>query len=82
MIADGEPLMRDMRRLGLRIADLEHAVKLQNGDAIGDVARGVLEPGGNLILDLEPSQRAATSGDIDRVLRRIAARDRRVTPRG
>jgi uncharacterized membrane protein YcaP (DUF421 family) len=82
VIAHGAPLMHDIRRIGLRTADLDHAVKLQNGDTIGDVALGVLDPGGHLILDLEPSQRGATREDIERVLSRIASFERRVASSG
>src|SRR5436305_3474794 len=41
VIEDGRPLPAAMRRLGLRSAELEHAVRLQNGDDLGQVATGV-----------------------------------------
>jgi uncharacterized membrane protein YcaP (DUF421 family) len=43
-----------LRRLGLRRSELEHAVRLQNGDDIGQVDCGRLEPGGQLVLTLKP----------------------------
>ncbi|MEZ5121786.1 MAG: DUF421 domain-containing protein [Solirubrobacterales bacterium] len=82
VIVDGAPQPRAVRRIGLRTADLDHAVKLQNGDTIRDVDLGVLEPGGHLILDLKQSERTATRGDIERVLGQIAALERRVARNG
>ncbi|MBV8948825.1 MAG: DUF421 domain-containing protein [Solirubrobacterales bacterium] len=76
VIADGTPLSREIRRLGLRRGDLEQAVRLQNGEAIDEVASGVLEPSGHLIVTLKPSERSATKGDIDHVLSRLASLER------
>jgi uncharacterized membrane protein YcaP (DUF421 family) len=81
VIADGEPVLRGIRRVGLRITDLEHAVRIQNGDTIDDVASGVLEPGGHLILTLKASEQGATKSDIEQVLGRLASLEQRVTAR-
>ena len=76
VIADGRPVRREIRRLALRRGDLEQAVRLQNGEAINDVATGVLEPSGHLIITLKPSEHSATKGDIDQVLGRLASLER------
>jgi uncharacterized membrane protein YcaP (DUF421 family) len=81
VIADGEPILRGIRRVGLRLTDLEHAVRLQNGEAIRDVESGVLEPGGHLILSLKQAEQGATRGDIEQVLDRLASLEKRVTSR-
>jgi len=73
VIANGTPVRREMRRLAVRRADLEHAVRIQNGEAVDGVASGVLEPSGHLIITLKPSEQGATKGDIDRVLSRLAS---------
>jgi len=73
VIADGKPLRPEMRRLAIRPGDLDHAVRLQNGESIDDVATGVLEPSGHLIVTLKPSEQSATKGDIDHVLSRLAS---------
>ncbi len=48
-------------------------MRLQNGDDIGQVQDGSLEPGGQLVLTLKPAEQNATKADIaaltDRLLR-------------
>jgi uncharacterized membrane protein YcaP (DUF421 family) len=73
VIHDGAPVERAVRRLALRTQDLEHAVRLQNGDAMSEVERGVFEPGGQLILSLKASEQTATKEDIANVLARLEA---------
>lgn len=73
VIADGHVVDRALRRLGLRRSEIDHAVRLQNGDDIGQVQDGSLEPGGQLVLTLKPAEQNATKADIaaliDRLLR-------------
>lgn len=64
VISDGEVVRRAVRRLGMREHDLDHAVRLQNGDDLAQVQRGVLEPGGQLLLTLRPREQGATKGDV------------------
>jgi len=78
VIEDGATLPSVMRRLALRSEDLEHAVRMQNGDSIDDMQHGVLEPGGQLILDLKPSEQSATRADVEHILARLAAIDARL----
>lgn len=75
VIRDGAEVEGAVRRLALRPQDLEHAVRLQNGDSIGEMERGVLEPSGQLILTLKPAEQGATKEDIENVLARLAALD-------
>lgn len=82
IISDGAPVVREVRRLALRPADLEHAVRIQNGDKISDVESGILEPSGHLILTLKPSEQDATKRDIEEVLRRLANLETRITTDG
>lgn len=72
VIAEGRMLPRAVRRLGLRPAELDHAVRLQNGDDITQVRRGVLEPGGQLVLTLRDSEQSATKADVDRLAAQLA----------
>src|ERR1039458_6753472 len=53
VIEDGVVVAPAVRRLALRPQELEHAVRLQNGDSIDEMERGVLEPSGQLILTLK-----------------------------
>jgi uncharacterized membrane protein YcaP (DUF421 family) len=74
VITDGRIIDRAMRHLALRRSELDHAVRLQNGDDVAQVEHGSLEPDGHLILNLKAAQQTATKADIARLtdhLRRI-----------
>jgi uncharacterized membrane protein YcaP (DUF421 family) len=71
VIRDGAVVQRAVRRLGLRDHELDHAVRLQNGDDLAQVERGVLEPAGQLVLTLKPSEQGATKGDVEALDRRL-----------
>jgi len=72
VISDGHVIGRAMRRLGLRRSELDHAVRLQNGDDISQVQRGSLEPGGQLVLDLKAAEQGATKADIAEITARLS----------
>lgn len=82
VISDGRPRGREIRRLALRRQDLEQAVRLQNGESLADVAVGVLEPSGHLILRLKPELQNATKHDIEVVLARLAGLEERLARDG
>lgn len=65
VIVDGEIDERAVRRLGLRRHDLDHAVRLQNGDDVDQVESGVFDPGGQLILSLKREAQGATKQDLE-----------------
>ena len=50
VISDGHVVQRALVHLGLRRSELDNAVRLQNGDDVSEVGRGVLAPGGQLVL--------------------------------
>jgi uncharacterized membrane protein YcaP (DUF421 family) len=86
VITHGHVIGRALRRLGLRRSELEHAVRLQNGDDIAQVDHGSLEPGGQLVLTLKAAEQGATKRDVDELraqLDRIEAQLRQLptTPR-
>jgi uncharacterized membrane protein YcaP (DUF421 family) len=64
VIKDGHVVRKAVRRLGLRPSELDHAVRMQNGDDIAQVDKGSLEPGGQLVLTLKPEEQGATKADI------------------
>jgi len=72
VISDGHVIGRAMRRLGLRRSELDHAVRLQNGDDISQVQRGSLEPGGQLVLDLKAAEQGATKADVAEITARLS----------
>ena len=73
MIADGKLQTRALRRLAMRPAELDHAVRMQDGDDISDVGSGRLEPSGQLVLTLKPDQQTATKADIARLTAQLAS---------
>ena len=64
VIREGQLQTGVLRRLAMRPAELDHAVRLQNGDDISEVGDGRLEPSGQLVLTLKPEEQSATKGDI------------------
>ncbi|WP_328303394.1 DUF421 domain-containing protein [Streptomyces sp. NBC_00435] len=73
VVENGEVVPQALRRLALRTSEIEHAVRLQNGDAISDVATGRLEPDGQLIIVLKAAQQGATHEDIAGLEARLAS---------
>jgi uncharacterized membrane protein YcaP (DUF421 family) len=71
IIQDGSLDERALRRLSLRRSEIQHAVLLQNGDSISDVARGQLEPDGQLLITLKDTEQGATHGDIQALQARL-----------
>jgi uncharacterized membrane protein YcaP (DUF421 family) len=71
VISDGRIVQNALRRLGLRRREIDHAVRLQNGDDITEVGRGSLEPGGQLVLTLKPSEQGATKADVAELAGRL-----------
>jgi uncharacterized membrane protein YcaP (DUF421 family) len=64
VIENGAVLVGPARRLGLRPAELQHAVRIQNGEDIAQVQVGVLEPSGQLLVTLNPAEQSATKADV------------------
>lgn len=64
---------RAVRRLALRSAEIEHAVRMQDADDVSQVESGRLEPGGQLVLTLKDGEQNATKGDVAALGNRIAA---------
>jgi len=71
VISDGHVIGRALRHLGIRRSELDHAVRLQNGDDVAEVQRGSLEPGGQLVMSLKYSEQGATKADIAEVSARL-----------
>lgn len=71
VICDGHVVDAALRRLGLRRSEIDHAVRLQNGDDAREVAVGRLEPGGQLVLTLKAAEQGATKADIAELTSRL-----------
>ena len=64
IIEDGRFLPRAARRLSLRPVNVERAIRVQNGDDVKEIATGVMEPNGQLVLTLKQAEQSASKGDI------------------
>ncbi|MFI9362789.1 DUF421 domain-containing protein [Kitasatospora sp. NPDC053057] len=79
VVRDGKLVPGALRELALRPSELEHAIRLQNGDNVSDVARARLEPDGQLLVTLKADEQSATKGDVDELRERLAAIERLLT---
>jgi len=71
VISDGRIVEKALRRLGLRRSEVDQAVRLQNGYDITEAGLGSLEPGGQLVLTLKPSEQGATKADVAELADRL-----------
>ncbi|MDT4926611.1 MAG: hypothetical protein QOG01_4324 [Pseudonocardiales bacterium] len=82
VISDGRILDKAVRHLGLTKSELEHAVRLQNGDDIKQVERGVLTPDGQLLVTLRSEEQSATKADIERLTDQLGRIEAALARRG
>ena len=73
VIENGRLLPSAARRLSLRPAEVEHASRVQNGDDIKEIATGLMEPNGQLVLTLKAEEQSASKGDIAGVRAQLKA---------
>jgi len=71
IIKDGHLISGTLRRLALRPSEVDHAIRVQNGDGVSDIADGRMEPSGQLILSLKSEDQSATKGDITHLNTRL-----------
>jgi uncharacterized membrane protein YcaP (DUF421 family) len=64
VISGGHIIEKARRRLRLRRSELDHAVRLQDGDDITEVDHGSLDPSGQLILTVKAGAQGATKSDV------------------
>ena len=76
VISDGHVVEGALRHLGLRRSELDHAVRLQNGDDVSQIGLGRLEPGGQLVLTLKAAEQGATKSDIAELTSRLGQIER------
>ncbi|MGW1172863.1 DUF421 domain-containing protein [Kitasatospora sp. NPDC002543] len=76
VVEDGRLVPGALHDLALRPSELEHAVRVQNGDDLDEVARARLEPDGQLLVELKADEQNATRGDVEDLRRRLAEIER------
>ncbi|MEP6814422.1 MAG: YetF domain-containing protein [Marmoricola sp.] len=64
---DGSWDERALRHEGLRLADVNAAVRRQNATGIEDVEKVTLEVGGALVVEMRPDAQPATQADVKRL---------------
>jgi uncharacterized membrane protein YcaP (DUF421 family) len=73
IIENGHFLRDRARRLSLRPVDVERAIRVQNGDGLNEVATGLMEPNGQLVLTLKQAEQNASKDDIARLSAQLKA---------
>jgi len=63
----GQWLPDALRREGLRLADVDAALRRQNANSVDEVDTVSIEPGGAIITTLRPEQESATREDVARL---------------
>jgi uncharacterized membrane protein YcaP (DUF421 family) len=71
LVKDGVFLDRELRRLGIRTADLEVALRRQGAEHVRQVEQADLYPSGAIVVDLRPEARGASQDDVGRLERKL-----------
>jgi uncharacterized membrane protein YcaP (DUF421 family) len=71
VISGGVIVSGALRHLGLRPSELEHAVRMQNAEDVTQIEHGSLEPSGQLVLTLKPTEQSATKADVNGLTDRL-----------
>lgn len=67
LVRDGEIVAKAVHQLGLRVADVEVALRRQGASTVAEVAEATLQPGGAIVVDLREEAASATKADLARV---------------
>jgi uncharacterized membrane protein YcaP (DUF421 family) len=71
LVENGTFMDPELRRLGIRTADLEVALRRQGADHVSQVKEADLHPSGAIVVDLRPEAHGATVEDLDRLERKL-----------
>jgi uncharacterized membrane protein YcaP (DUF421 family) len=71
-----------LRRLGLRRADVDAAMRHQGARDVGDVEQASIEPGGALVVTLRAEEQPATKADVAALLAEIRRLEARLAANG
>lgn len=78
---DGRWDEKMLRRLGLREADVDAALRRQNANDVSEVEKVTLEPGGAVVATVAPQYQSPTKSDLDRLSAQIHHVDGRTIAR-
>jgi uncharacterized membrane protein YcaP (DUF421 family) len=79
LVKDGEYDAGALRHEGLRRADVDVAIRKQGATGVSEVASAVLEPGGSVVVTMQPESMPASRGDVDALHAALAALDAKVS---
>jgi uncharacterized membrane protein YcaP (DUF421 family) len=71
LVSQGVVDQTALRKLGIRQADLEAALRHQGAEELGEVKRAVMYPSGAIVTDLTDEARDASKTDVERVEAKI-----------
>ena len=71
LVENGQFVDRELRRLGIRTADLDAALRRSGDDRVSEVQEADLYPSGALVVDLDPGARGASREDVQRLERKL-----------
>jgi uncharacterized membrane protein YcaP (DUF421 family) len=71
LVEGGAFLERELRRLGIRTADLEVALRRQGAEHVSQVKEADLYPSGAMVVELRPEAHGASLSDVHRLERKI-----------
>lgn len=67
LVEDGRVRRHDLRRLGVREAEILTAIRRQGANDLAEVKRATLMPGGSITVELAPEHELAKMRDIERL---------------
>lgn len=71
IVVDGRTGNAALRRLGMNHYELHSALRHQGADAVHEVKRASLAPGGTIAVDLNPDDQNASQGDLRRAVEEL-----------
>jgi uncharacterized membrane protein YcaP (DUF421 family) len=71
VIEHGKVVQPALRKLGMRISELDHAIRSQHGDDLQEIEHGELTPSGQFVLTLKPDEQSSTKADVSALDRRL-----------
>lgn len=74
IVRDGEPVVPELRRLGVSPEDLDSELRRQGIDSIADVRSAQMMPGGALRVDVDPRAKSLTVGQFEDALAALEGR--------
>jgi uncharacterized membrane protein YcaP (DUF421 family) len=71
LVEDGKFLDLELRRLGIRHADLESTLRQSGAEDVAQVKQADLYPSGAIVVDLRQGAQGASHEDIDRLEQKL-----------